>query len=439
MKKSDTHTIAHNIDTLLQRLFPLCRSITGQGVRDTLTILSEVIPLTIHEVPTGTKVFDWNIPQEWNIQDAYIKAPDGKKIVDFKKNNLHVMSYSTPIQKKIHLSELKEHLYSLPAEPDLIPYKTNYYSPQWGFCMTHKALQRLKDGMYEVVIDSSFKKGSLTYGELFIPGKSTEEILISSYVCHPSMANDSLSGVMVTTFLAKQLLKEERLNYSYRFLFVPETIGAITWLSKNHATTKNIKYGLVATTVGDRGPFTYKKSRAGNTRIDIAAEKALKDSKKPYSIIDFFPWGSDERQYNSPGFNLSVGSLMRSMYGTYREYHTSGDDLTFVKGKYIEESIDLYQDIVFILEHDTLFQSENPFGEPQLGKRGLYGKGGKNDPDAEEKERALLWLMAYADGKHSLLDIASISGIHFRLVYEAAQSLFEHTLLKRVHSSDLAT
>lgn len=443
MKHDLTH--AKGMDALLKRLFPLCRSLTGNGVRETLRIVRGYIPIVMHEIPSGTKAFDWTIPKEWNIRDAYIKDPSGKKIIDFKRNNVHVMSYSVPIRATMPLKELKKYLHSLPSEPGFIPYKTSYYRENWGFCLTHRQLKTLKEGSYEVVIDSSLKDGSLTYGELFIPGKTENEVLISTYVCHPSMANDNLSGVVLATFLARALMKEKSLRYSYRFLFIPETIGAIAWLSKNRASVRRIKHGLVATCVGDKGPFTYKKTRAGDAAIDRIVEKVLKDSGKPYSLVNFFPWGSDERQYNSPGFNLPVGSLMRSMYGTFPEYHTSGDNLRFVRGKYIAETLELYRRVLVLLDRDTglltvkkklkvrrltpgtAYRSGNPYGEPQLGKRGLYGA---SDPEAEEKERALLWLMAYADGAHSLSDITARSGTRPAIVAEAAKALLKHKLLK---------
>ena len=418
-----------DIDTILARLFPICRSITGEGVRETLNILREYIPLEVHEIESGTKVFDWVVPNEWNIRDAYIKNPSGKKIVDFKKNNLHVMGYSTPIKTTMKLAELKKHLHSLPDQPDIIPYKTSYYKESWEFCVSNRQLESLKDGVYEVVIDSSLSEGSLTYGELCIPGKSKDEVLISCYICHPSMANDSISCVALTTVLAKTLLAQKDSYYSYRFLFIPETIGAITWLAKNRAQTKHIKHGLVATCVGDSGPFTYKRTRAGNTTVDKAAEKALADSKQPYSIVDFFPWGSDERQFNSPGFNLPVGSLTRTLYGKFAVYHTSGDDLDFVRPQYIAETLERYLDIIFILEHNEVYLSKNPHCEPQLGERGLYGT------RTEDHDRASLWLMSYADGKNSLLDIAIRSGINFRIMHEMATILEQHELLQRARES----
>lgn len=426
---NNSNGIEQEIDALLKRLFPICRSITGEGVRETLSALQKYAPMQIREVPTGTKVFDWTVPKEWNIRDAYIKDPSGKKIVDFKRNNLHVVGYSTPVSARMKLSELKKRLYSLPAQPSRIPYRTSYYNPDWGFCIADQELKALKDGAYEVVIDSTLEKGSLTYGELLIPGKTKDEVLISTYMCHPSMANDNLSGVILTTLLARELMKKKReLRYSYRFLFVPETIGAITWLAKNRAGVKRIKHGLVVTCVGDAGAFTYKKTRAGDSEVDAAAAYILSHSARPHRIIDFFPSGADERQYSSPGFDLPVGSLMRSMYDTFSEYHTSGDNLDFVNARYIRESLELYLRLISLIEHNETFINKNPYGEPQLGKRGLYSLlGAQKSPDVSE--RALQWVLNFSDGAHSLLDIAERSGIDFETILTTSKALRAHKLL----------
>jgi len=311
---------------LMEELYPICRSITGNGVRQTLEIIKSHIDLDINEIPTGTKVFDWTIPKEWNINDAYVIDPSGKKIIDFKKSNLHILNYSIPIKKKVNLEELKNHLYSLPEQPDIIPYRTSYYQPNWGFCISHNELKKFKNGEYEVFIDSSLEAGKLTYGEFLIKGEVSDEVLISCYVCHPSMCNDNLSGIVLATFLAKYL-KNFKLHYTYRFLFIPETIGSIAWLSINEKSAFKIKYGLVATCVGDPGNFTYKKSRIGNSEIDNIAIHVLKNSGKEFKILDFFPLGSDERQFCSPGFNLPVGVLARTIYAQFDEYHTSADNL----------------------------------------------------------------------------------------------------------------
>jgi aminopeptidase-like protein len=294
---------------LMTELYPICRSITGEGVRQTLRILQRDIPLEVREVPTGTPVFDWTVPKEWNIRDAYVKDAQGRRVIDFQKCNLHVVSYSIPIKKKVSLGELRKHLFSLPDRPDWIPYRTSYYNETWGFCLSHRKLEALTEGEYEVCVDATLTDGHLTYGEYVIPGESSDEVLISCHICHPSLCNDNLSGVAVATFLAAQLTRGSKPRYTYRFLFIPGTIGSITWLARNEAHVQRIKHGLVVTCVGDGGRFTYKKSRRGNAEIDRVALHVLKQSGHPYVSEDFFPYGYDERQYCSPGFNLPVGCL----------------------------------------------------------------------------------------------------------------------------------
>jgi len=419
---------------LIKRLYPICRSITGEGARETLKIISQKISIKIHEVPSGTKVFDWTVPKEWNIKDAYVKNHNGKKVIDFKKSNIHVLNYSIPVKKKMKLKELKSHLFTLPDYPDWIPYLTSYYKEEWGFCLSHKEFKKLKEGIYEVFIDSTLKKGNLTYGELYLPGRKRDEILLTCYICHPSLCNDNLSGVALLTFLANSL-KVLKLNYSYRFLFIPETIGAITWLKLNEAGVPNIKLGLVVTCVGDSGDLTYKKTRAGDTLLDKAVEKVLSDSGDQHKIIDFFPSGSDERQFSSPGFKLKMGSLMRTPYGCYPEYHTSADNLDFVKAEKLQDSLNKYLEIIYILETNAKFISLNQKCEPQLGRRGIYSTiGGKKNQGISQK--ALLWVLNFSDGEHSLLDIAARSGINFRKIKEAADLLLLKNLLKKENKTD---
>ena len=456
LKKIDyeLEKIGKDMFNLLEKIFPICRSITGNGVRQTLEILKEHIPLEIHEVPTGTKVFDWIIPKEWNINDAYIKDPNGKKIVDFKKSNLHVLNYSIPINKKISLSELKNHIHTIPEKPKLIPYVTSYYSENWGFCMKHNEFIKLKEGEYHAYIDSTLTNGSLTYGEYVIPGKYENEIVLSCYVCHPSMCNDNLSGVVLLTMLLKYL-KNLKLNYSIRFLFIPETIGAITWLQKNEKNIKKIDHGLVVTCVGDPGSFTYKKSRLGNSEIDKTVIKLLQKSESKFKIVDFFPWGSDERQFCSPGFNLPFGSLMRSMYGSddFPEYHTSADNLYYVNEKSLSESFSKYLEIINQLEENfgkfsnqnskekilkdkksEFFKNLNPKCEPQLGKRGIYRLIGGQGNDVKNRidEFALFWVLNLSDGIHSLSDIVSISGFELSKIKNAAAILEKKKLIKKI-------
>lgn len=419
------------IHRLIKRLFPICRSITGNGVRDTLKIINEYIPLEIKEVPSGTKVFDWEVPNEWNIKDAYIKNLNGEKIIDFANSNLHVLQYSIPIRKKIKLTDLKEHLYSLPEQPDLIPYLTSYYNTNWGFCLSYNLLDSMKDEEYEICIDSTLEKGYLTYGEYKIQGESDEEVLLSCYICHPSICNDNLSGVTLLTFLA-QIMSGMKLRYSYRFLFIPETIGAITWLSINEKNVSKIKHGLIATCLGDSGNSTYKKTRDGNSEIDKIVEKVLIESDKPFKILDFWPSGSDERQFSSPGFNLRVGSLMRSVYGQFPEYHTSADNLDFVQPQFLEDSFNKYMYVVFILEHNLTYRNLNPKCEPQLGKRGLYSTiGGKKQSEVDEL--SLMWVLNMSDGNNSLLDISYKAKINFIQIKKAADVLIQNNLLEIVN------
>ena len=336
-RHTDPMNVGSQIYELVKELYPICRSITGDGVRRSLEILKAHVPLEVHEVPTGTPVFDWIVPREWNIRDAYIKDATGKRVVDFRQCNLHVLNYSVPIKKKMSLNELKPHLFSVSERPDWIPYRTSYYADNWGFCLSHNQLQQLKDQEYEVCIESSLTNGHLTYGEYYIKGKTDAEFLFSAHACHPSLANDNLSGIALATLLAKELTTRS-LKYSYRFLFIPGTIGSITWLSLNEAWASRIKHGLVLACVGDSGKITYKKSRQDNAEIDRAVCQVLKDSGDNHAITDFSPYGYDERQFCSPGFNLPVGCFMRTPHGQFPEYHTSADNLEFVKPEYLHDS-----------------------------------------------------------------------------------------------------
>jgi aminopeptidase-like protein len=388
--------------------------------------------LTVHEVPTGTKVFDWAVPKEWNIKDAYIKDSKGEKIIDFKKSNLHVVSYSEPIQKKMRLHELQEHLFTLPDYPDWIPYRTSYYKGNWGFCLSHKQFLGLRDEEYEVYIDSSLEEGYLTYGEYYLRGESTDEILISCHACHPSLCNDNLSGVALATFLAKDLSQLSS-RYSYRFLFIPGTIGSITWLSLNESRVPRIKHGLVVTGVGDQGKSTYKKSRRGEADIDKAAIHVLKHSESDYEIIDFSPYGYDERQYCSPGFSLPIGCLMRTPHGGYPEYHTSADNLDFIQPLSLADSFSKCLSILYILENNKTYLNQNQKCEPQLGKRGLYQTIG-GQTDRKTQEMSLLWVLNLSDGHHSLLDIADHSGLNFTTIKCATHALLECNLLQETQT-----
>lgn len=422
--------LGQNMYQLITDLYPICRSITGDGFRETLSILKNYIPLEAHEVPTGTEVYDWTVPKEWNIRDAYIKNPQGEKIVDFHNSNLHVVNYSVPVHQKMSLDELKGHLFTLPDRPDWIPYRTTYYKESWGFCLTHNQYLELQAGEYEVVIDSSLEAGHLTYGEYFIAGETTEEVLISCHSCHPSLCNDNLSGIAVAVFLAQHLSKLP-LRYSYRFLFIAGTIGSVTWLCHNEAQVANIKHGLVLTCVGDGGKFTYKRSRQGTAEIDKITEYVLANSGKEYEVIDFFPYGYDERQYCSPGFNLAVGCFMRSPHGSFPEYHTSADNLEFVKPEYVADSFTQCLAVLQILENNKTYLNQNPKCEPRLGKRGLYRAVGGQAEEALN-ELAILWVLNLADGEHTLLAIAQRSGMAIDVINKAAQALLKHDLLKEI-------
>jgi aminopeptidase-like protein len=419
---------------LICDLYPICRSMTGNGLRETLKIIKQHIPLEVHEVPTGTQVFDWTVPKEWNIKDAYIKNSQGKKIVDFANSNLHVVSYSTPIHQKVSLAELKAHLFTIPEHPDWIPYRASYYNEGWGFCLSHKQYLELGDEEYEVCIDSSLEPGHLTYGEYFIPGKSTDEVLISCHTCHPSLCNDNLSGIAIAVFLAKHISQIVP-YYSYRFLFIPVTIGSITWLALNEANVDKIKHGLVLTCLGDSGKFTYKKSRQGDTEIDKIAAYVLKNTAKDYEIIDFFPYGYDERQYCSPGFNLAVGCMMRSPHDSFPEYHTSADNLSFVQPEYLTDSFFKCMSVLNILDNNKIYLNQNPKCEPQLGKRGLYQAYSGNQ-NSRLNQMAILWVLNLSDGHHTLVDIAAKSGMGFDEIKHAADTLLSHDLVTFLTASN---
>ncbi len=414
---------------LMGRLFPICRSITGNGVRETLRIIQEQIPITIHEVPSGTKVFDWTVPREWNIRDAFILDEAGNKVVDFQENNLHVLGYSVPVDKFVGLTDLQTHLYSLKNQPEAIPYITSYYSERWGFCLSQRQREGLKDGKYRVYIDSELREGSLTYGELVIPGKTEQEIFLSTYICHPSMANNELSGPVVTTYLANWIMAASR-KYTYRIIFIPETIGSITYLSRNLATMKkNIIAGFNITCVGDEGAYSYVPSRYGNTLADRVALNILSYEHPEFQRYSYLQRGSDERQYCSPGVDLPVVNLMRSKYGEYPEYHTSLDNMDFVTPKALNESYEMIKDCLELLERNEKYKV-NCLGEPQLGKRGLY-------PTLSTKEsgalvRDMMNFIAYADGSNDLIGISNIIGVPATKLYEIIDKLLLNELISIV-------
>ena len=426
-ERLDDAGIGAEIYELASTIYPICRSITGDGVRETLDHIARRLELEVHEVPSGTQVFDWTIPREWSIRDAFIKNSAGERIIDFRKCNLHVLNYSQPVHGQLPLEELKKHVFTLPDQPDAIPYRTSYYAESWGFCMAHRALAALPDDIYEVMIDASLEDGSLTYGEYLHRGETEEEFLLSAHICHPSLANDNCSGLALLTLLAERLAPLET-RYSYRFVFAPGTIGAIAWLARNEHRVARIRHGLVVSCLGDGGGPTYKKSRRGDALIDRAMTHVLRHMATTPTILDFFPYGYDERQYCSPGFDLPVGSLQRSQFGTFPEYHTSADNLDFIRPEHLAESYRMITAAIEIVENDWRPLSTNPKCEPQLGRRGLYAALG-GDKDGAAKSMAFLWLLNLADGRHSLLDIAERANMPFPVVAAAARLLRQTGLL----------
>ncbi|TKB70348.1 MAG: DUF4910 domain-containing protein [Nitrospira sp.] len=414
--------------SFMAELYPICRSITGEGVRETFRAIQKRIPLEMKEVPSGTKVFDWTVPLEWNVADAYVMNREGKRVIDFNAHNLHLMSYSSPVRRKMPLADLRPHLFTLPDHPEWIPYRTSYYKEDWGFCLRHADLEQLADDEYEVVIDSSLQAGSLTYGEAYLPGETSDEVLISCHVCHPALCNDNLSGLTLAVKLAETMVSRPR-RYSYRFLFIPGTIGSITWLAQNEQTVSRIKHGLVLTGLGDAGNITYKKSRQGNAEIDRAMAHVLRHSGEPHTIIDFFPYGYDERQYCSPGFDLPVGCFMRTPHGQYPEYHSSADDLGFVKPDSLARSYARCLGVFDLLEGNRTYMNQNPKCEPQLGRRGLY-RAIAGQQERNQSELALLWVLNLSDNVHTLFDIATKSGLRFDLIKTAADALHDAGLLR---------
>jgi aminopeptidase-like protein len=428
-RSANAHTPGPVMKALIEELYPICRSITGDGVRATLAIVERHlgVPLAMHEVPSGTNVLDWTIPKEWNVRDAWIADATGTRVVDFRKSNLHVVNYSVPVRGRFPLATLRKHLHTLPDRPDLVPYRTSYYDETWGFCLSQRQLEAMPDGLYDVCIDTTLEDGSLTYGELVLPGSSEDEILVSTHVCHPSLCDDNLSGIAVSVSLARALARLPDRRLTVRFLYAPGTIGAIAWLARNRETARKVRHGLTLTCLGDSHPFTYKRTVSGVADIDRAATHVLGTSELEHQVIDFFPYGYDERQYNSPGFRLPVGSLMRGRHGQFPEYHTSGDDLAFVSSDRLAESLRVMEGITGVLLGNATYVNLAPHGEPQLGRRGLYrALGGTNIPDLQ---MALLWVLNLSDGHHSLLDIAERAKASFRSIRAAADILLEHGLL----------
>ena len=442
----DRDAAGRSMMDLAAELYPIPRSLTGDGVRATLERISRRIPLDVHELPTGTPVLDWTVPREWNPREAWIRDPAGRKVVDFADHNLHLLGYSVPVHRRMTLNELRPHLHSLPEQPDLIPYRTSYYEETSGFCLPYRLLESLPDGEYEVFIDASLEDGSMTWGECLLPGATAEEVLISSHVCHPQLANDNLSGIAVAVHLAEALAGVPERRYSYRFLFAPGSIGAIAWLARNRDRLETFRHGLISANLGDDGTFHYKRSRHGDREIDRAVAAALAGLGEDLVTEDFFPFGYDERQYCSPGFDLPVGVLTRTPWGRYPEYHTSADDLDFISAEALAGSLAAYLATAAVLEERLCarahqarsqppaagrrYRNLEPFGEPQLGRRGLYG--GLGGAGRKEFEIAMLWVLNQSDGEHSLDDIAERSGLPPGVVGEAAEALREAGLLEEV-------
>jgi aminopeptidase-like protein len=408
-------------------LYPICRSITGNGVRKTLELIGRRIELERHEIPSGTRVFDWEVPPEWNIDDAYVLDGQGRKVIDFSAHNLHILNYSEPIDVSVPLDELRPKLHSLPECPDWIPYRTSYYRRQWGFCIRHRDLVALRPGDYQVRIDSRLAPGALSYAECVLPGRIKDEVLFFTHTCHPSLANDNTSGMAIATALAAWIAGEPR-RYSYRFVFAPGTIGSLCWLSRNEHRLGKVRHGLVLGLLGDSAPLTYKFSRRGDCDIDQIVPYVLRAGSPPGGTIAFEPYGYDERQLCSPGFNLPVGRLTRSVNGGYAQYHSSADDLDLITAEQLDGSLETCKRIVEMLESNRRYINLSPKGEPRLGKRGLYGMVGGRSP--AERERAMLWMLNQSDGAASILDIAERSGMSYADIRLAADDLQAAGLLR---------
>ena len=418
--------VGQELHELMRELFPIRRSLTGDGVRETLAVLAREVPLEVIETPTGTPIFDWTVPREWNVREAWIEAPNGERVLDLADSPLHVLGYSVPVDAVVPLAELREHVFTHPDDPDLVPYRTSYWEEQWGFCMTRRRLDALPTGDYRVRIGSTLQDGSLTSGELTIPGQTDDEFLVSTYLCHPALANDNLSGVVLLWALARTL-REQRLRHTFRLVWGPGTLGPLCWLARNRDGLERIAHGLVVSCVGDPGPLRYKRSRRGDATIDRAAVYLL--DREPGALVsDWQPGGGDERQYCSPGFDLPVGTLSRTPHGLFPEYHSSADDLDLVSAESLGASFRAALELIDLVETNVCFRNLSPYGEPQLGRRGLY----QSVPDGTNPEAAYLWLLSLSDGSHDLLAIAERSGLPFEAVRDAAATLERHELLERL-------
>ncbi|HEX9950332.1 MAG TPA: DUF4910 domain-containing protein [Rubricoccaceae bacterium] len=423
------------LHALVADLLPLRRCLTGDGLRATLARLGEIVPLAVTEVPTGEAVFDWTIPPEWRVREAHLTLPSGRRVADWVASPLHLVQYSRPVRARMTMDALRPYLHSLPGQPDLVPYRTAYYAPTWGFCLAHTDLEAMaaelgERGEAEVVIDADLFDGHLTYGEAVVPGETEDEILISAHACHPALANDNASALAVAAVLAAERAAGPRRRHTLRVLFAPGTLGAIAWLARN--PERRVRHGLVLANLGDAGGFTYKQTRRGTLTAPLAVDRAvavaLRDAGQPLAVRPWTPDGYDERQFGSPGISLPVGRLTRTPHGEYPEYHTSGDSLSLVRPESLAGSLAVLRDTLAVLDGDARYRSLAPFGEPQLGRRGLYAPiGGIAVPP--QAQAALSWTLALADGEHSLLDTAERSGLPFGVIRNAADRLIAADLL----------
>lgn len=420
-----TEDIGRALHDLVARLYPIRRSLTGDGVRATLAVVAEHIDLEVIEVPTGTPVLDWVVPDEWNLRSAAIRRLDGSPVADTSQTSLRVLGYSEPVRAEVTREELLARVHTDAVNPSAVPYRTAYHHRTWGFCLTEAERDALTDDRYRVEIDATLAPGSLTYGEAVLPGRTEDEVLLTTHICHPELANDNASGIAVLATAAARLGRHER-RFTYRLLFLPGTMGALAWLDTNRDRTERIRHGVVLAGLGDAGPLTYQGSRAGRATVDRAAAHVV--AGRGGQVLPFVPWGYDERQFNAPGVALPVGRLSRTPHGTYPQYHTSDDDLSFVTPDALADSLEALEAILAVLEGDGRWRNLSPYGEPQLGRRGLYDAiGGRRDQG--DLKLALLWVLNLSDGDHSLLDVAERSGLPFPVIARAAALLHDADLL----------
>lgn len=439
--RDNTEVDGHWMHGLMRELYPMFRALTGEGNRQTLAALAKHVPVRTHEVPTGAQAFDWTVPQEWRFRDAYVKDRTGRRVIDAQRLNLHVVSHSQPVRQTMTWEQLRPHLHTLPAQPSVVPYRHSFHRKSWGFCLSHEALRAIEreaQGPYEVCIDADFIDGSFTYGEVVLPGATDDEVLVSTHLCHPSLCNDNLSGVVVAAALAKRLAGRSH-RHTLRFVFVPATLGPIVYLSQNPQRLQRVKHGLVLTGLGDPGLLTYKRSRRGDAPVDRVTESVV--TSRGGRVIPFSPWGYDERQYGSPGFNLPMGTLMRSEPGSYPQYHTSADDLDYVTAGALADSLNACEQIMAALDakrpatppsrrlpRGAFYVNLSPYGEPQLGRRGIFDAL-STWPDAHAGHMAVLWVLNLSDGGHGLTDIAERSALPLDLIERAAELLIKKDLL----------